>query len=216
MVNIEELSARELYELAKKKELEETRIAQLQEQLSETIAKRDTMVKEYQQGLAYTDRQIEELKAQRQEMVEKHQKALASIEVELKKLRTRCEERKANKTTLPPSIITDSPPAAAPAVSAPPDREDLPPPTVQRTEQRGLETRKKKGEAEELTLLMEQIHKIMKGRTDISESLLREKLNLAKFRPPNLSKLLDALVRQSQLSRKSGGNYVLGKAAKKR
>lgn len=212
MVNIEELSAKELFELAKQKEREEARIAQMQEQLGELMVKREQMVKEYQQGLAYTDRQIEELKRQRQVMIENHQKAIASIEVEIKKLRGQCEEKKAQKDDLP-----TMPPAASAAATSPADREDLPPPASESPEEtKGSEKRKKRTEPEELVLLMEHIHKIMKGRTDISESLLREKLTLAKFRATNLSKLLDALVRQSQLGRKSGGNYILGKAAKKR
>ena len=69
---------------------------------------------------------------------------------------------------------------------------------------------------EEQNLLMEHMIAFMKGRSYISESLLREKLQVAKFKPAtNLNKLLDALVKEARLVRRNGNNFVLGRVKTK-
>jgi hypothetical protein len=65
---------------------------------------------------------------------------------------------------------------------------------------------------EEMDLLMEHMIAFMKGRSYISESLLREKLQVVKYKPAtNLNKLLDALVKEARLVRRNGNNFVLGR-----
>lgn len=238
MVNIEELSAKELYELAKKKEQEEARLVQMQEQLTKLTSQREAVIKKHQEDLAYTDRKIEELRKQRQALVDDHRKALDSLDKELQQLREDCASKKdaVDKPLAahPPAAKTQPKPAAAtakPAVKAPPAKEKLPPPLE---EEVGIEDidesdldidlgvnldqagKHKPSTEEQLDELMGHILKIMKGRSYISEGLLKEKLNLANFKTATLSKLLDTLVRQTKLVRRSGGNYVLGRAAKKK
>lgn len=251
MVNIEELSAKELYELAKKKEQEEARLVQMQEQLTKLTAQREAVIKKHQEDLAYADRKIEELRNQRQVLLDDHRKALASLDKELQQLREDCASKKAavNKPVVASAPLTaaktqpkPAAPMARPAVKAPPAKEELPPPLE---EEVGIEDidesdldidlgvdlgpeddepqssaaqkdKRKPSTDEQLDELMGHILKIMKGRSYISETLLKEKLAQANFRPDNLSKLLDTLVRQTRLVRRSGGNYVLGRAAKKK
>lgn len=205
MVNIDELSAKELYELAKQKEREEERLAQMQEQLNELKTRREQLIKRHQEELAYTDRKLEELNAQRREMIESHQKALTALEQELRKAQEQCDTRRAAARAIP---------EAKPAL----EKEELPPPIAEPDEAPARETPKAKGKSDgdELEVLMSHIHKIMKGRSYISESLLRERLTQLNFKSPHLSKLLDTLVRQTKLVRRTGGNYVLGKGAKKK
>jgi hypothetical protein len=243
MVNIEQLSAKELYELAKKKEQEEARVAEMQEQLKKLETEREGLIKKHEEELAYTDRQIEELASQRERMIEGHNKALSILEQKLKTLREETNKAAAQepapaKEEAPKKPETEVAKAPAPAkeetqkkpeteaVKAPSPAkpkegmvgEDLPPPSDDEPEQEVREKAKAKGgsEADELNTLMEHMHQIMKGRSYISDSLLREKLQSLKFKPANLSKLLDTLVRQARLVRRSGGNYVLGRKAGKK
>lgn len=245
MVNIEQLSAKELYELAKKKEQEEARVAEMQEQLKKLETEREGLIKKHEEELAYTDRQIAELSSQRERMIEGHNKALSILE---KKLKTLSEEAGKAAAPTPAPAKEQAPqkpetaaadvaaPAPAPAkeetqakaetetakAAAKPREaivgEDLPPPSDDEPEQETREKAKAKGsaEADELDVLMEHMHTIMKGRSYISDSLLREKLQSLKFKPANLSKLLDTLVRQARLVRRSGGNYVMGRKAGKK
>jgi len=250
MVNIEELSAKELYELAKRKEQEEARLVQMQEQLGKLTAQRETLIKKHQEDLAYADRKIEELRQQRQVLLDDHRKALTSIDRELQQLREDCDSKKAavkkSAAASPPPPTAETPPKpAAPvarsAAKALPAKEELPPPLEEKEVgiedidesdldlgidlgpedeepegQPAQEGKRKPSSEAQLDELMGHILKIMKGRSYISETLLKEKLAQVNCRPENLGKLLDTLVRQTKLVRRSGGNYVLGRAAKKK
>jgi hypothetical protein len=216
MVNLDELSAKELYELAQKKEQEEARLAQMQQQLTELKGKREQMIRRHEEELAYTDQKLDELTRQRKAMIESHQKALAGLDQELKTIQAQCDDKKsaARKLEAEQASQARNKAAATPVV----EKEELPPPVnnSQGSSSGSKEKGKHIGEEEELDLLMEHIIKMMKGRSYISEGLMREKLSIANFKSPNLRKLLDTLVRQKRLVNRSGGNYVLGKGAKKR
>lgn len=226
MVNIEELSAKELYELAKKKEQEEARLAQAREQLKKLEDERGELLRKHQQDLAETDRQIEELKARKERLVDGHQKALAILEKRITSLSEEVDAKKVAASEAKQAATVqkkaETPPADKPAEPPKPPlpKEDLPPPSDEAEEPPAQEPERKKekgrSEAEEMEILLEHLQKIMKGRSYISDSLLREKLQAAKFKPANLSKLLDTLVKQAKLVRRSGGNYVLGRMAKKK
>ncbi len=215
MVNIEELSAKELYELAKRKEQEEARLAQMQQQLTELKGKREQMIQRHEEELAYTDQKIDELTRQRKAMVESHQKALAALDQELKTAQTQCDDKKSTAKKLEAQASQSSREKTSQPVL---EKEELPPP-VDNGPNNGAGAKEKgkpKSEEEELDLMMEHIIKMMKGRSYISEGLMREKLSVADFKSTDLRKLLDTLVRQKRLVLRSGGNYVLGKNAKKR
>jgi hypothetical protein len=59
--------------------------------------------------------------------------------------------------------------------------------------------------------LAQAILEALKGRNDISDSLLREKLRIKGFALANLPKQLDRLVREGRISNKGGGNFALKK-----
>lgn len=237
MIDIEQLSAKELYELARKKELEEAHQAQMQEQLTELTARREQLIDKHQEALADTDRQIEELNSQRKELLEVHERALTSLDEELARLKAEMTTQKAaaRTTTEKPEPVPAGPTAATtspedtavtgeaihstPTAGTEPllsEQEELPPPIEEDGNEQSEEKKKGKDESEQLELLMGHIQKMMKGRSYISEGLMKEKLNFANFKTANLGKFLDTLVRQSRLVRRSGGNYVLGRAAKKK
>lgn len=52
---------------------------------------------------------------------------------------------------------------------------------------------------------------LMKGRTDISESLLKEKLRARGVSVANFGKQLEALVKEGKIASRGGGNYGPGK-----
>lgn len=216
MVNIEELSAKELYELAKKKEQEEAKLAQMQQQLTELKSKREQMIRRHEEELAYTDHKIDELTRQRKGMVENHQNELAALDQELRTIQTQCDDKENAARKLEAQESQSSRKTASPQPVI--EKEELPPP-VGNNQVSGAGSKEKgkpKDEEDELDIMMEHIIKMMKGRSYISEGLMREKLSLVNFKSPNLRKLLDTLVRQNRLVLRTGGNYVLGKAAKKR
>lgn len=217
MVNLEELSAKELYELARKKEQEEARLAQMQEQLRALKLERETLIKKHEEALAETDRQLQELTRQREKMLKEHESALSALDARLKKLgaettakKAAVNEASAAKPATPsrPSLVQEELPPPSDEEETPAQKADTPPAHKPRE--------KAKSDAEELEILMEHLRKIMKGRSYISDSLLREKLQAANYKPANLGKLLETLVRQARLVRRSGGNYVLGRQTKKK
>lgn len=218
MVNIEELSAKELYELAKKKEQEEARLNQLQEQIKELRGEREQLIKKHEEENAETERKIEELQARRKALSEGHKKALAILDQRLKKLEDERQQSKDTRDSAKAANAAVEQEKAKPAL----EKEDLPPPSEEEPEPEPAKSEAKQpkakgmSEEEELDLLMEHLQRIMKGRSYISDSLMREKLSAAKFKSPNLSKLLDKLVKQARLVRRSGGNYVLGRVKKKK
>ena len=58
---------------------------------------------------------------------------------------------------------------------------------------------------------MGKIRSIMRNRTYISESLLKEKLKANGFDLSNLKKDMDKLIREGKLEKKGSGNFALGK-----
>jgi len=61
--------------------------------------------------------------------------------------------------------------------------------------------------------LFEKIREMMRTRSFISHGLLKEQLKVKGYNVPNLSKLVDQLIREGKLASAGGGNYALGKRA---
>ena len=238
MVDISQLSAKELYELAKQKEQEEAKFAQMQEKRTKLENEREELLQKHQEDIAVIDRQIEELTVQRERMIGNvnigpRSNGISGVfkgqEITQAEKTSSAEQPAAAKAT--PVKEEKATPSAPIEKKEPPKvkeraqaetkegliGEDLPPPSEEQGKEHKDENPapKSKGDSDELDILMEYLHQIMKGRSYISDSLLREKLQSLKFKPSNLSKLLDTLVRQAKLVRRSGGNYVLGRMAKK-
>lgn len=237
MVNLEELSAKELYELAKKKEQEEALQEQLLGRINEIKATREQVKITYQEVLKDIDQQLEELGKQRQTVVADHKKELEELNLELEQLIQEVEESQealaeassaekeaaqrkeqdeaaeaaASKAAAAKAEAKPAPPPEKPAAAKPAEKPAPQPAASAKSPAKGPLSKE-----EELDLLMEHMVTFMKGRAYISESLLREKLQVAKFKPAtNLNKLLETLVQQARLVRRNGSNYVLGRVKKK-
>lgn len=61
--------------------------------------------------------------------------------------------------------------------------------------------------------LFEIVREMMRSRSFISHGLLKEQLKAKGYTVPNLSKLVDQLIREGKLASAGGGNYALGKKA---
>ncbi len=226
MVNLEELSAKELYELAKKKEQEEALQEQLLGRINEIKTTRDQLKISYQEILQDIDAKIEELASQRQTVVAEHKKELEELNQELEQLIQEVEESQealAEASSAQQEVAQrkeqDEEPVVEEEESAKAEEKPAPvsKPEPAKAESPAPAPEKKAppkamSKEEEMDLLMQHMAQFMKGRSYISESLLREKLQVVKFKPAtNLNKLLDALVQQARLVRRNGNNFVLGR-----
>lgn len=226
MVKLEELSAKELYELAKKKEQEEALQEELLGRIKEIKTTREQLKISYDEILKDIDDKIEELTAQRQAVIADHKKELDELNQELEKLIKEVEEsqvalaeassaekeveqRKEQEEEVPvlEEVAEEAPATEKKAEAKPKPKAASTPATEKKAAPAGNMSKD-----EELDLLMEHMVTFMKGRSYISESLLREKLQVVKFKPAtNLNKLLETLVQQARLVRRNGNNFVLGR-----
>ena len=181
-IDISKLSAKELYELARQKEIEEQRQAELNEHLNKLKAQREQLLTKFQQAIANIDNEIKQLQQKRERLVADHDLDISRLESEIDETRQQGEQVLAPP---PPPRPAASPPAA---ISKP-----VSPPSSDPDE------------------LYDRIAELMRTREYISDSLLREKLKSLGFHSPNLGKELEQLVKEKRLIRKSGGSYVLGK-----
>ena len=229
MVKLEELSAKELYELAKKKEQEEALQEQLLGRIKELKTTREQLKISYEEILKDIDDKIEELASQRQGVIADHKKELNELNQELEKLikeveesqvalaeassaKKEVEQRKEQEEEVPvlEEVAEEEPPVEKKS-EAKSEPKAAPPAAEKKAAPAGNMSKD-----EELDLLMEHMVTFMKGRSYISESLLREKLQVAKFKPAtNLNKLLETLVQQARLVRRNGNNFVLGRVKPK-
>lgn len=85
-IDLSKLSAKELFELAQKKEQEEQSAAERQSKIDQLKAKLDTMVSEHKSVLLLTDKKIRDMQEQREKLVKDHEAALAELETEIKAL----------------------------------------------------------------------------------------------------------------------------------
>ena len=185
-IDISKLSAKELFELAHQKELEEQRQAELHERMTRLRQQQEDLVAEFKAQLTKLDKEIKHLQQQRDRLVEAHDLDLAKLEGEL--------ESTDRQLT--------SPPAATKPAQSPPAPETAPAQGGDKPESANP------GDPD---TLFEQIRELMRGREYISETLLKEKLRGKGNTGVNLGKALEQLVKDRRLIRKSGGSYVLGK-----
>jgi len=85
-IDLSKLSAKELFELAQKKEQEEQDAAERQGKIDELKAKLETMVSEHKNVLLLTDKKIRDMQEQREKLVKDHEVALSELESEIKAL----------------------------------------------------------------------------------------------------------------------------------
>jgi DNA repair exonuclease SbcCD ATPase subunit len=193
-VDISKLSSKELFELAKRREQEEQEANKRQEHLKAAQTKREELIKKHEGALAATDKAIKELKEKREKQVADFEAALVPVEQEIKKLERLVKEDIARSEAAEPPPK----PAAAAPVAPPSATKPAAPKTPAAVE----------GSTEELYGL---IRNMMRNRSYISESLLKENLKSAGFETANLRKQLEQLMREGRLDNKGRGNYALGK-----
>jgi chromosome segregation ATPase len=187
LVNIEDMSAEELFELANKKKRAEEDAAQrakAQERINEVRKRREQLTREYEQALAANDKEMQALQKRREELITKHQAALAVIDNTLTELELDSRD--------------PEPPPARKAAPAP--APEKPAPARRVAEKSGV-----------LDELGDVVMDIMSSRASISESLLKEQLRSRGHSSSELGKVLEQLVRDGKLVSRGYGNYAPAK-----
>jgi outer membrane biosynthesis protein TonB len=240
-IDFSKLSAKELFELALRKEQEEQVQAQRHEQLIELQKQRALLLSAHQVSLAEIERKISELTSQRGKLIAEHEKSMTAIGKEIGELTRKIQEtertEKVKQATPPPAAPKAEPPAppapapvaqpvpvvkaapvtpppapAAPAAPVVPPAAAAPAPVTEE------ESAAVGVGPESVTLydkdeLFEIVREMMRTRSFISHGLLKEQLKAKGYNVPTLSKLVDQLIREGKLASAGGGNYALGKKA---
>ncbi len=231
-IDLSKLSAKELYELAMRKEQEEQQAAQRQQQLIELQKRRALLMSAHQVALAEIERKISELTSQRGKLIAEHEKSMGNIGKEISELTQKLQESERAEMaarTAGPAEVAKAPPAppkppevpAKPAAAAP-----APTPAVAPVQITPAAVEEEQSSAHEEMAetagaiaidskdeLFEKIRELMRTRSFISHGLLKEQLKVKGYTVPNLSKLVDQLIRDGKLASAGGGNYALGKKA---
>lgn len=234
-IDFSKLSAKELFELALRKEQEEQVQAQRHEQLIELQKQRALLLSAHQVSLAEIERKISELTSQRGKLLAEHEKSMTAIGKEIGELTRKIQETERAekvKPAAPPPAVPKAPAPAPVAKPAPVEQEAAPvtpppapaapvPPPAAVTAPAPV-TEEESAAAgvgpESVTLydkdeLFEIVREMMRTRSFISHGLLKEQLKAKGYNVPTLSKLVDQLIREGKLASAGGGNYALGKKA---
>lgn len=207
-IDVQQLSAKQLFELATQKlhqEQKQAQRAELLARVAELKEAQERLIATHEQALAILDREYLALKQKRDQLVADHQAKLVAIEQQINEITSSEPVPVAAPLLSPaPSVIPSTVAPVAPVATSPtvstPDPFPLPgatPPSRTAPEE-GLPAA---------------IVEAMKGRNDISDSLLREKLRVRGYPLGNLNKILEKMVRDGMIASKGGGNYSLKKKA---
>lgn len=82
-IDLSKLSAKELFELAQKKEKEEQEEADRQGKIDELSSRREAMVSEHKNVLLLTDKKIRDMQEQRDKLIATHEQAVAELDKEI-------------------------------------------------------------------------------------------------------------------------------------
>lgn len=187
-VDISQLSAKELFELAKQKENEEKEESARQAitaLVDELTFKRDELVASQEKELAAADKKIVELTEQRAQLVASHEEALSAIDSEIEGHNKKLGKKPAAKAPQKGAAPSGKPKPAAKAETA--EVEDQPMDASER------------------------IIEMLKIRSYVSHGMLDETLRSEGIDVSNLARQIDQLVRAKKIIRRSGGNYALKK-----
>lgn len=208
-IDISNLSSQELFELAKRKEKEEQEAKQRVARLTELKKQVKALIVEHEEAVAATDKAIQELQEKRTRLLAEFKTTLAPLELDIQELerKVKADQAKAAAEAVPRPPISPAPaPKVTPVPSTPqvatqpqpaapqPSQVSAPPPAVDTSEE-----------------LLAKIRDIMRSRTYVSESLLKEKLKTNGFDVRNLKADIEKLLREGKLEKKGIGNYALGK-----
>jgi chromosome segregation ATPase len=194
LVNIEDMSAEQLFELANKKkraEEEAAKRAAALERLGEVRKDREKLLREFEQALAASDKEMQALQKRREQLITQHQAALAVIDKKLAELEQE-QDAPAGEATVAPAK------ASAPAeVGVEPEK--------------AAPARRASDKGSRQDDLSDVIMDIMRGRQTISESLLKEQLRTRGHSVTELGKTLEQMVHDGKLASRGYGNYAPGK-----
>ncbi len=183
-IDINQFTSDELFELAKKRKQEEEASEARRVALGELRQRRDELIAEHARTLETLDGQIRELHNRRGQLVIRHKTAVDELDGQIAELR-REEKAVAEQPSAPEGRVGgETAPGEKPRAAA---------------------GSRASGGADLATALAA----IMKGRLDISESLLREHLRNRGIDISNFSRQLEQLVREKKLLKKGSGNYAL-------
>ncbi len=196
LVNLNELSASELLELAKKKQQEEQESARRSAKvarLAQLRKKREQLLADQERALLILDKELQSLQQRRAQLVTSHQTALAALDKEMAEVSAgaRASEMGMPVPAAEPSVANASPaaPGVAPAGGSsgpqPETRPDVDPAAA--------------------------ILNLLKGRVDMSDSLMRERLRGLGIDAGRFAKAIAQLVREGKVISKGAGNYALKK-----
>lgn len=200
LVNIEDMSAEELFELANRKkraEEEAVRRAAALERVGEVRKRREQLLREFEQALAASDKEMQALQKQREQLITKHQAALAVIDKNLAELEQDLPDSE------PAAPAKTAAPARAATPAAAPKREPVP--------ETPAPARRSSDKSDRSDEVADAIMEIMVGRQSISESLLKEQLRTRGHSGVDLGRVLEQLVRDGKLTNRGYGNYAPGK-----
>lgn len=208
-IDLSKLSSKELFELAKQREKEEHEAEQRVDMLKSALHKRDELIAEHELALAAMDRAIKELQVKREQQVESFEATLTPIKQEIAELerRIKVDETRAKEAAAAPISQPAQPTAPVAAQAAP-----KPVPPASPVPQAATTQAKPASEGDAaLDKLYSLIRDMMRNRSYISESLMKEKLKAANFDTSNLRKQLEQLMHDKRVENKGRGNYALGK-----
>ena len=214
-LDIKNLSSKELFELAKRKEKEEQEASQRASRLAEVKQQKAKLIARHEDALAAADKAIKDLQEKRIRLVAEFEAALAPIDLDIQELERKVKADQAKAESQPPSAPAapsqPTPAAPAPRAVAPIAAPSTPAPMAPSTISQAVKQAPADEESDSKAELMDRIRHIMRNRTYISESLLKEKLKVNGFDTANLKKDLDMLIRDGRLEKKGSGNFALGK-----
>ncbi len=193
LINLDELSANDLLELARKKQQQEeaqARMAARASRLAQLRKRREQLSADQERAIAILDKELQALQQRRLQLVASHQRALAALDKEM-------AEVSAAASDADPGAERTEAKAATPPVASGPTPNGAGPVTAAGT-----------GSAPGMDMA---ILKLLRGRMDMSDSLLRERLRDQGYDMLKFSKTLDALLREGKVVSKGSGNYALKK-----
>ncbi len=200
-VDIKSLSSKDLFELAKRKEKAEQEATQRVNRLAEVKKQKTQLIARHEETLAATDKAIRELQEKRTRLVSDFKTTLTPIELDIQELERKIKADQVSASAPPPEAVTPSPtaPLSMPVISVP--KQAAP----------AFQPKAESSSADSSEQLFDKIRDIMKSRSYISESLLKEKLKANGFDTGNLKQDIEKLIREGKLEKKGPGNYALGR-----
>lgn len=212
LVNINEMTAEELFALANKKkqaEEEAAKLVEVRQQLEELHKQREQVVREFEKILAESDKEIAALQKKRAQLLELHQAELSRRDEELQAME---DDLAGRESALTVDTMKKKPAAAGPqsdAAEADTGEEANVPELSAVDESVDVEKPARSKSRNRLDEEQaENIIDILAGRKSISESMLKEQLRLRGISTAGLDKVLQRLEDAGEVINRGYGSYA--------